>query len=457
MEIDLNKEESTEISIFINFSIREYVAEIRKTNPVKCWPFARDPDNKVVSSYQSSESTFLSGKNCPCNINGSDDTTDITEALNLSKVVNFNGKEDRPETTIDMTESLGSVNSNMGKVVCNGSSKLTLCKVNTGQNRLENNVDEGAKIRHNEAADNNEPGRNQLRRKPYKSRLLSDIYKDPASELRASCDITNAVNVNKRFVAEVDDDLDDDDVTLAAYFRKQKGVDITDAKLNKKRDINRVEEPSVDHDKKSNHGSKGSIGKDSNVATSRMKSRTDDMDTQTMPENKKDFQLQCSPKSNQFAEVSVKEATGKEKENEDSELEAVMLLACHFNEQKQILRELETDTTCARVKKKFGEHPTQSNKKLSIKTPAKTARKHIVKKITNEKLENSFYSVQRMSFMPAKATTDGDFQSHVEMTMMKAAGVGPDAQNCATLVCTFNRNPADFFTPNGEHKFMRGG
>ncbi|KAI3814951.1 hypothetical protein L1987_14600 [Smallanthus sonchifolius] len=448
MEIDLNKEESTETSIFINFSIREYVDEIRKKNPAKCWPFEslRNPENKVVSSYH------------PSDINCSEDTTEFTEAPNLSKFENFNGKEDLPETTTDKIESL-EIDSDMGRIVYDGSSELTSCKVNGGQNRHENNVDEGAKIRHNVAADNNEAGRNQPRRKSQKFRLLSDIYKDPASELRAGCDRTNPENVNRGFVAEIEDELDDDDdddVTLAAYFRKQKGVEITDSTLKKKRDIVGVEEPSVDLDRKSNHGPEDSIGKDSNGVTSRKKSRTDDMDTKTMPEHRKDFRLQCSQKNNRFAKVSSKEATGKEKENEDSEMEAVMLLARHFNEEKQILRELETNTSCVCVKKKIQERSTHSGNKPVTKTSSKTATKHPFKKITKEKLENTYFSVQRRSFAPVKATTVGGFQSHIEMGMTKAAGIGPYAENCATLVCSFNRNPADFSTPNGENKFMRG-
>ncbi|KAJ0492070.1 putative protein EMBRYONIC FLOWER 1 [Helianthus annuus] len=451
MEINLNKEQSTEISIFINFSIRNYVAEIRKKNPVKCWPFGslRDPDDKVVSSCQSSESKLLSSQHCPTNINGSDDTT---KATNLSKVENHIGKEDRPETTTDMLESLR-VDSNIEKVVCNGSSELTFCKVNNGQNRHENNVNEGAKVRNNEAADNNESGRNKPRRKSNKSRLLSDIYKDPASELRAGCDITNPENVNKRFAAEGEDDSDDD-VTLAAYFKRQKGVDITDLILNKKKDMIGVEEPSVDQDKKSNHGSKDSIGKDSNVVTSRKKRKTDDIDTQTTPEHKKDFRLQCSQKSNPSANISSKEAT--EKENEDSEMEAVMLLARHFNEQKQILRRLQTNTTRARAKKKIREPSIESGNKPVTKTSSKIATKHQVKNITNKRREKDFCSVEMMCFMPTKATLGGGFQSHVETSMMKPAGVGPDAQNCATLICSFNRNPADFSTPNGKSRFMRG-
>ncbi|KAI3712019.1 hypothetical protein L1987_70568 [Smallanthus sonchifolius] len=442
MEIDFNEEESTETSIFINFSIREYVDEIRKKNPAKCWPFGslRDPDNKVVSSYH------------PSDIICSEDTTEFTEAPNLSKFENFNRKDDLPETTTDKIESLG-IDSDMGRIVCNGSSELTSCKVNDGQNRHKNSVDEGAKIRHNVAADNNEAGRNRPPRKSQKFRLLSDIYKDPASEFRAGCDRTNPENVNRGFVAEIEDELDDDDVTLAAYFRKRKGVEITDSTLKKKRDIVGVEEPSVDQDRKSNPGPKDSIGKDSNGVISRKKSRTDNMDTQTMPEHKEDFQLRCSQKNNRFAKVSSKEATGKEKENEDSEMEVVMLLARHFNEEKQILRELETNTTCACVKGKIRERSKQSGNKPVTKTSSKTPTKHPFKKITKEKLENTFCSVQRRSLIPVKATTGGGFQSHIEMSMTKGAGIGPNAQNCATLVCSFNRNPADFSTPDGENKF----
>lgn len=183
----------------------------------------------------------------------------------------------------DKIESLG-VNSDMGKIA-----ELTFCKVNDGENRHEINLVEGAKIRRNVAAYNNEPGRTQPRRKRHKSRLLSDIYKDPASELRAGCDRSHPKNVNKRFVTEIEDesDDDDDDVTLAAYFRKQKGVGITDLTLKKKRVATVVEQLTVDQDRKSNHGSKDSIGKDSNVGSSRKKSRTDAMDARAIPEHEK--------------------------------------------------------------------------------------------------------------------------------------------------------------------------
>ncbi|KAK1414264.1 hypothetical protein QVD17_30007 [Tagetes erecta] len=436
MEIDLNKEESPEACQFINFSIREYVAEIQKKNPAKCWPFGslRNPD-----------------------INSSEDTTtELAEAPNLSKIENLNVKEDVPETTTGMIESLG-IDSDMGKIADNGSSELTFCKVNNCQNRDENDVGECAKIRHNVAADKNEPGKTRPRRKPHKFRLLSDIYKDPASELRAGCDRTNPKNVNRRFVTEIEDESDDDDVTLAAYFRKQKGVGTTDLTLKKKRGATVVEGLSVDQDRKSNHGSKDSIRKDSNVGSSRKKSRTDGIDARTMPEHVKDYQLQCSQKRNRFAEVSSKEATEKEKENEDTEMEAVMLLARHFNEEKQILREVETNTTCACAKKTIRERSTQSGYKPITKTSSKTATEHQVKKITKQKLENISSSVQMRTFMPMKATTGGGFQSQVEMSMMKAAGVGTYAQNRTPLVCSYSRNPADFSTPNDENKFMRGG
>lgn len=134
-----------------------------------------------------------------------------------------------------------------------------------------------------------------------------------------------------------------------------------------------------------------------------------------------------------------------------------MLLARHFNEEKQILRELETNTTCACVKKTIREHSTQSGYKPITKTSSKTATKFQVKKNAKQKVENIFSSVQMKAFMPMKATTGGGFQSLVEMSMTKAAGVGPDAQNRTPLVCSFSRNPADFSTPNDENEFMRRG
>ncbi|XP_076889436.1 uncharacterized protein LOC143540193 [Bidens hawaiensis] len=446
MEIELKKEESSETSIFIDFSIREYVAEIRKKDPEKCWPFGSlpAPDNKVASLYQSPESTLLSGQNWPSNINSSDDTTELTDAPNY------------------LTESL-EIDSDKGKAVYNGSSALTFCKVNGGQTQHEiNNVDEDAKIGHNEAADNIEPGGSRSRRKHKKFRLLSDIYKDPASKLQARYDRTKTEKVNRRFVAEIEDELDDD-VTLAAYFKKQKGVEITDSTLNKKRRLTAVEAPSVDQDKKSNHGSVDSVVKDLNAGTSRKKSRSNDVKSQIIQEHKKDIRLQCNQTSNQLAEVSGKKTTETEKENEDPEMEAVMLLARHFNDQKQILNTLETHPRCACVKKKIREHTTQSGNKSITKTSSNTATKHRVKKTANKKLENA--SVTKTSSKTAtkhrakkitKKKLENAFSS-AQMSMMKAAAAGPDAENCATFVCSINRNPADFSIPNDENAFMRGG
>ncbi|XP_076945367.1 uncharacterized protein LOC143616416 [Bidens hawaiensis] len=415
--------------------------EIRKKDPEKCWPFGsmRDPDNKVASLYQSPESTLLSGQSWPSNINSSDDTTELTDAPTVMvKVENINGKEDRPETTTDVTESL-EIDSYKEKAVY-GSSELTFCKVNNDQTIHEINVDEDAKTRHNEAADNIEPGRNRPQRKHKKYRLLADIYKDPASKLQARYDRPKTENVKRKFVAEIED-KSDDDVTLAAYFKKQKGIEITDLTLSKKRSLTAVEEPSVDHDKKSNHGSVDSIGKDLNAGTLRKKCRTDGVKSQIIPDHKKDIRLQCNQTSNQLAEVSSKEATETEKENEDPEMEAVMLLARRFNDQKQILNTLDTRPSCACVKKKIRERTTQPGNKVNkpvTKTSSKTATKHRAKKITKKKLENAFSSVQ--------------------MSMMKAAAaVGPDAQTCADFVCSVNRNPADFSITNGENTFMRGG
>lgn len=188
----------------------------------------------------------------------------------------------------DMVESLGN-DDNLGKVIYNEFSESTSSKMNYGQCRHENNVNEVAKIWHSVAVDNDETGKNRLRKKPRKFRLLTDILKDPASELRAHCGITNPENVNKRFFTETEEELDDN-VTLDELFRKQKGIGVTDSILKKKRKTIRVEELRVDQDIKSKHGLKDPTGSDLQVAPRihpRKKARIDDIDKQTMVKREK--------------------------------------------------------------------------------------------------------------------------------------------------------------------------
>ncbi|KAI3775075.1 hypothetical protein L1987_49643 [Smallanthus sonchifolius] len=243
----------------------------------------------------------------------------------------------------------------------------------------------------NQDAGNCDRKRNIPQRKPETYRKLSDIYEDPESDLRARCQITTPVNVNRRFVPVIEDESDDDNVTLAEYFRKQKGVEITDSTLKKKKKIIEVEYPRVDQIKKSKQRSKDS-----------------------MAQQKKDFHSQCNNKFNRFAEVSYTEAT--ENENEDLEMEAVMLLASHFNEDEQTLSELKTNTTYVCVESGNKSITNTSSKSVATKNPVV-----------------------------------------YDDTHMKIARVLQDEHNFGTVVCCFNRNPAEFSLPDAESEFMREG
>ncbi|KAI3803397.1 hypothetical protein L1987_31548 [Smallanthus sonchifolius] len=219
----------------------------------------------------------------------------------------------------------------------------------------------------NRDAGNRDRKRNIPPRKPETYLMLSDIYEDPESYLRARCEITGVVNVDRRFVPVIEDKSDDDNVTLAEYFRKQKGVEITDKKKKKK--MTEVDDPRVDQIKKSKQRFKDS-----------------------MAQQKKDFR---------FAKVFYTGAT--ENENEDTEVEALMLLASHFNKDEQTLSELKTNTTSVCVK--------SGNKSISVATKNPVVYDDIHKKI---------------------------------------AGVLQDEHNSGTVVCYFNRNPAEFSLPDAE-------
>ncbi|GJS33214.1 protein embryonic flower 1 isoform X1 [Tanacetum coccineum] len=461
MDIDLNKEETTETSEFINFSIRsEYVAEMRKKDPKKCWPFGSlgDPDNfEGFASYQSTKSTVLSDLNNPADINGSDDTPEHTVTPNSTKVEISNGNEDQPEPTIDMSESLGA-NKITGKGINDGSLGLISSNVNNGQCQQKNSATEGAIVGNNVAVDNDASDVDLPRRKPKKFRLVSDILKDPASELRARCDTINPENVNSRFTAEIEDESDDN-LTLERFFKKHqlKGVKVNDSTLNKKRKLINAEGPRVDKVKKSKHESKDSVENKLSVGPgiySKKMIGIDGIDTQTMAKCMKNTQPPSSQEINKIAEVDNIEA--KETENEDSEMAAVMLLARHFNEEnpsasEQILRELKINTACACVKKKIRDHPTPF--KTATKNPVLYAEKQ--NKFLEEKLEEIFCSVQMNDHL--KDTTASGFKAQKKFCMKKAARRARVAQNRETLVCSVNRNPADFSIPKARNKFMRGG
>nr|XP_043626470.1 uncharacterized protein LOC122597941 isoform X2 [Erigeron canadensis] len=480
MEIDLFVEDCTEPGEFVNFSIREYVSEMRNKDPMKCWPFQSlaDPnDHKLFLPNQNSESTSLSTQFFPEKICDSDDTPEHNEAANSPEVDILSGKEDQPLAAIDMIRSLQSDNK-VGIDIYDESSGQTCSTVTNS--RHKNSVDEDAKFGSSVASDNIGL---ESRRKPRRYRLLSDIYRDPASKMGPRCDITNHINVNHKFVAETEDEMDND-VTLYELVRKQKGVQVTDPTVKKKRRRVRVEEPRVDQGKKLKRKFRDTsvsdleIGPESHVSK---KTIIDDTESKTMaksstvkaltqttiiPKNEgdtsclgskenaflkqKDGHLPCPQKAN------IRETT--ESPNEDFEMEAVMLLAYHFKKENssangQVLHEIETNTTCARVHKNIQEHSTPSVKKSIMKTSSVlSADKQ--KTFIKEKLEDVFCSVQMKDH--SKGTTASVLQAHIETCMMKAAAIARDAQNCSVLLCSVNRNPADFSIPNARNKFMRG-
>lgn len=437
MEIDFNKEERTETSHeFVNFSIREYVAGIRKKDRKKCWPFGSlgDPDNdEVFASYQFPKCRFIPSQICPWDIDGSDYTPQHTEAP--------------PDYTI---ESLGIE----GKTIYDG-------KVNNARFPQENSVDEGAQIGRTVAADNDEPvGRNRPRKKAQKFRLLSDILRDlagPSGGFHVRCNITNPDNVNSRFVTETEDESDD--ITLDAFFRKQKGVEVKIEKKKKKRKMIRVEELRVDRDKRSKRGFK-----DSNVG----------------PGKQKDCPLE-----NRYAEICSTAPT--ETANEDSEMEAVMLLARHFNEENpprptngaknaqmaQSGTRKKKETEPLETTRSIRSSPSSSIRKrnhdqrlfanANISNDPKVVCACVQKKIRMSSTRDGNYESIRSS---GTVTEDRDFYADthkkfsnkkLEIRKTKACRVDWDAENCVNLVCSINRNPADISIANAENKLMRGG
>lgn len=129
--------------------------------------------------------------------------------------------------------------------------------------------------------------------------------------------------------------------------------------------------------------------------------------------------------------------------NEDSEMEAVMLLARRFNDEnpltnESILNELKTNTFCACVQKKIRESSNISVPKLIMTKSSKTPTKNHV--------DTKFQAEDH-----PKGTTASLFQAHIEICYTKAAAVMRE------IVCSVNKNPADFSSPNAENMFMRGG
>ncbi|CAI9286350.1 unnamed protein product [Lactuca saligna] len=287
MEIGLNKQQNTKTSEFMSFSIREYVAEIRKKDRKKCWPFGSlgDPEKyDVFASYQSVDSTFLCGQNYPSDRNyGSDDKPEHKQASNPSNKETLNGKEDQDRSqTTHMIEYPDSIN--ICKRVNNGYPDSKSCKViYKDQNRPENSA--------NGNGDNDKPGRNQPRRKHQKLCLLSDILR-------------NLDNINTRSTTDTKDESDD--ITL--------DVKVTTMSKNKMM-TNGVEETRFENEEKSKCESKDSHENDSR------KTRIYDMDFQAMTKRRK------------VRPVEEKGIQSTETPNEDSEMEAVMLLATHFNEE----------------------------------------------------------------------------------------------------------------------------
>ncbi|KAL4589200.1 hypothetical protein LXL04_002105 [Taraxacum kok-saghyz] len=365
MEIGLNKHENTKTSEFVSFSIREYVAKMRKKDPKRCWPFGSlgNPDmyDVLTSYHQSVESSFLCSQNCPRDhIDSSDNKPESKEASNSFNKDTFNGKDDR-----DMIESLA-INDNMCKTIINNgyldsnSTNVIICKT---QNQSEGSGDNGIV----------EPGRNdQPRRKHHKIRLLSDILND-----------LDKINTTKT----EDDELDDMIITLDSFK-----VTTTS---NKKMKTNSADESNFEKDA---HGNDSDMRPLSKI-------KIDDMDFETIGKRKKVIR-------------------DTETANEDSEMEAVMLLAMHFNEENpsrktQIVQSsLEESKRSITTTAQFGE-----DEGFAIGTNCACVQKKI----------------RPLKFYTPKSS--------------KTATQNPKIY----LQCSVNRNPADFSIPNAGNLFMRGG
>ncbi|CAH1439738.1 unnamed protein product [Lactuca virosa] len=403
MEIGLNKQENTKTSEFMSFSIREYVAEIRKKDRKKCWPFGSlgDPEKyDVFASYQSVESTFLCSQNYPSDhIDGSDDKPEHKEASNPSNKETLNGKEDQDRSqTTDMIESLGANGINICKRVNNGYPDSKSCKViYKDQNRTENSA--------NGSGDNDKPGRNQPRRKHQKLCLLSDILR-------------NLDKVNTKSTTESKDELDD--ITL--------DVKVTTMSKNKMM-TNGVEETRFENEEKSQCGSKNSHENDSR------KTRIDDMDFQAMTKRRKVRPLEEN--GIQSTEIA----------NEDSEMEAVMLLATHFNEENPS----SSGDDAKRVQ------IVQSN--MELESLEGEASKHITTYSPILSSSGGYRAEFRHDQGFAMGTPCACVHKKIRVSLgtenrSSTAGI---FQNNLTLVCSINRNPADFSIPNAQNVFMRGG
>nr|KAJ0205907.1 hypothetical protein LSAT_V11C500276740 [Lactuca sativa] len=391
MEIGLNKQENTKTSEFMSFSIREYVAEIRKKDRKKCWPFGSlgDPEKyDVFASYQSVDSTFLCSP---------------SDHIDASIKKTLTGKEDRSQTK-DMIESLGANDINICKRVNNGYPDSKSCKViYKEQNQPENSA--------NGSGYNDKSGRIQPRRKHQKLCLLSDILR-------------NLDKVNTRNTTESKDEKYED----VAFSRKQKGVQITTISNNKMTTYG-VEEMRFGKEEKSKCGSKDSHENDSR------KTRIDDMDFQVMEKRRKVRPLE---------ENGIQSTVTP---NEDSEMEAVMLLATHFNEENP-------------------SNPTDDAKRaqmvqstMEMESLAGEASKHMTtySPILTSNVGNRAKFRHDQGFAMGTTCACVHKKIRVSLGTENRSSTAASFQNNLTLVCSINRNPADFSIPNAQNVFMRGG
>lgn len=371
-----------------------------------------DPNNdEVFASYQFTECRSFSSQICPRDIDGSDFKPDLhTEAL--------------PNYMIDG-------------------------KVNNAEFQQENSINEDA-------------GRNRPRNKARKFLLLSDLLRDlagPSGGIRVRRNVTNPDNVNGRFVTETEDESDD--ITLEAFFGKQKGVEV-----KKKKKMIQVEKPRIDRDKRSKRGSKDENENESDVRVGKRKD--------------------CRSE-NRRAEVCSTAPT--KTANEDSEMEAVMLLASRFNEenpQKPANGAKNAQTVQSGTRKKTEIEPLETTKRIrSSPSPSIRKRNYDQRLFANADISNERETgcacVQKkirksstpgcnyesIHFRPLKTLTGGPVfyvENHkkfskekLEIRKMKAGRVEWDEENRVNLVCSINRNPAEISIANSENKFMRGG
>ncbi|XP_071691992.1 uncharacterized protein [Rutidosis leptorrhynchoides] len=275
---------------------------------------------------------------------------------------------------------------------------------------------------------------------------------------------------------------ENDDITFQEFSRRQTDVEINHSST-KRRKLIQDEKSTVDLDKKSRHGSDDSNGNGS-VNGLRIQLRNDnriDIDAQRVTERKKvisspivlsekkggrssldckentgqkDCRLSCHQQMNKDTESSNAQTT--EQISEDSEMEVVMLLARHFNKENPSTSG-QIETVCACVQKKIGTFSTPfTNKSVNTKISSKTAVTYAdtCNKYIKEKLEKAICSDDHHSKLALRSATASMFLAKLENYRLKAAR---NVEKCSDLVCSVNRNPADFCNPNAHNKFMRGG